>query len=81
MADGYARATSTFGAALGIGGPRLLQEISEHRAAEGPADERCHHRLNTARSRSAQTKWHPYPLDDRALKRAAIMRCRGNGAG
>jgi hypothetical protein len=30
-----------------IAGNRMVgQEIFEHRAAEGPADERCHHRLS-----------------------------------
>ena len=32
------------------------QEMFEHRAAEGPADERCHHRLSSAGRRSAQIK-------------------------
>jgi hypothetical protein len=30
--------------------PPVDQAISEHRAAEGPADERCHHRLRQRRA-------------------------------
>ena len=34
-----------------IAGARLVdQTLSEHRAAEGPADERCHHRLSQYRA-------------------------------
>src|SRR5215471_10823937 len=32
------------------------QEISEHRVAEGPADERCHHRVSQGRVPLSQPK-------------------------
>jgi hypothetical protein len=32
------------------------QEISQHRAAEGPADERCHHRVSQGRAPLSQTE-------------------------
>jgi putative methyltransferase (TIGR04325 family) len=32
------------------------QEISEHRVAEGPADERCHHRVSQGRAPLSQPK-------------------------
>ena len=34
----------------------LDEEIFEHRAAEGPADERCHHRLSQCRAPLSQTE-------------------------
>jgi len=32
------------------------QEISQHRAAEGSADERCHHRISQGRAPLSQTE-------------------------
>src|SRR6516225_5448155 len=32
------------------------QEISQHRAAEGPADERCHHRVSQGRAPLSQNR-------------------------
>src|SRR6266516_3460284 len=43
-------------AALHRGHGVVDQEISEHRVVEGPADERCHHRVSQGRAPLSQPK-------------------------